>query len=247
MLIDLHTHTRPLSHDSLLSPDELVEAAKAAGLNAVCLTEHDFTWDPEKARDLAQRHSFTVIPGIEVNTEDGHFLAYGLNRYVYGMHRTVELARLVDAAGGALVAAHPHRRQLPPYGGPLRVLRGSPSASGPWRLRNDGGPDGPTGEESPAWGEALEGAAANPAYGYVCAMETINGRGSQRENAFSVALCERLGLPAVAASDAHLRSDVGRCATEFETRIDGVEGLIAELRAGRCRPRLLSYRQPGLR
>jgi len=232
MLIDLHTHTRPLSHDSLLSPDELVEAAKAAGLNAVCLTEHDFTWDPEKARDLAQRHSFTVIPGIEVNTEDGHFLAFGLNRYVYGMHRTVELARLVDAAGGALVAAHPHRRQLPPYGGP----------SGPWHLRHDSDP-----EETSIWGKALEGAAANPAYGYVCAMETINGRGSQRENAFSVALCERLGLPAVASSDAHLRSDVGRCATEFETRIDGVEGLIAELRAGRCRPRLLSYRQPGLR
>ncbi|TEU02097.1 MAG: PHP domain-containing protein, partial [Dehalococcoidia bacterium] len=69
MLIDLHTHTRPLSHDSLLSPDELIEAAKAAGLDAVCLTEHDFTWEPEKVRELSRRHAFTVIPGIEVNTE----------------------------------------------------------------------------------------------------------------------------------------------------------------------------------
>src|SRR3989337_1903653 len=113
MLIDLHTHTQPLSHDSLLSPDDLIEAAKAAGLDAVCLTEHDFTWDPEAVRDLAHRHAFTVIPAIEVTTEDGHFLAFGLGRYVYGMHRSAELARLVEDAGGALIAAHPYRRQLP--------------------------------------------------------------------------------------------------------------------------------------
>ena len=49
MLIDLHTHTHPLSHDSLLSPDELIEAAKAAKLAGVCLTEHDFFWDHTEA------------------------------------------------------------------------------------------------------------------------------------------------------------------------------------------------------
>ncbi len=53
MLIDLHTHTQPLSHDSLLSPDELIEAARAAGLDAVCLTEHDFVWGPEEVRALS--------------------------------------------------------------------------------------------------------------------------------------------------------------------------------------------------
>src|SRR3972149_583374 len=65
MLIDLHTHTRPLSHDSFLTPDDLIEAAKAAGLDAVCLTEHDFVWDPEAARDLARRHSFRITPAPE--------------------------------------------------------------------------------------------------------------------------------------------------------------------------------------
>ena len=225
MLIDLHTHTRPLSHDSLLTPDQLVEAAKAAGLDAICLTEHDFTWDPQEARELARRHAFIVIPAIEVNTEDGHFLAFGLDRYVYGMHRTAELARLVDEAGGVLVAAHPYRRQLPPYGGP----------SGPFELRNDGDRDGAS-----AWTEALDRAAANPAYRYVCAVETLNGRGSERDNRFSRELCERLGLPAVAASDAHQPSDVGRCATELQPTVTDVAGLIRELKAGRCRPLALS-------
>ena len=207
MLIDLHTHTQPLSHDSLLSPDDLIEAAKAAGLDAVCLTEHDFVWDPEAARDLARRHSFRIIPAIEVNTEDGHFLAFGIHRYVYGMHRAGELARLVDEAGGALVAAHPYRRQLP------------------FHLRHDGD-----------WSEALERALANPAYRHVRAIETLNGRGSERENAFAAELCSRLGLPAVAASDAHQRDDVGRCATRFDGAVTDVPSLVRELRGSRFQP-----------
>ena len=207
MLIDLHTHTQPLSHDSLLTPDDLIEAAKAAGLDAVCLTEHDFTWDPDGARDLGRRHAFTVIPAIEVNTEDGHLLAFGVDRYVYGMHRSAELARLVEDAGGALIAAHPYRRQIP------------------FHLRHEGD-----------WSEALDRAAANSAYRHVCAIETLNGRGSERENAFALELCDRLGLPAVAASDAHQRDDVGLCATRFERDVTDAPGLVRELRAGRFQP-----------
>ncbi len=146
MLIDLHAHTHPLSHDSLLSADDLVDAAKQAGLDGVCLTEHDFFWEGAAAADLAKRHHFLVLPGIEVNTEDGHILVFGLVRFVYGMHRTAELARLAAQAGGVMIAAHPYRRQLP------------------FELRHDGD-----------WTAALDGAAANPAYQHVHAIETHNG------------------------------------------------------------------------
>ncbi len=224
MLIDLHTHTQPLSHDSLLTPDDLIEVARAAALDAVCLTEHDFVWDPEEVRDLARRHAFTVLHGIEVNTDDGHFLTFGLDRYVYGMHRTAELARHVQDAAGVLIAAHPYRRQLP------------------WQMGDQRDPEGTS-----AWSDALERAAANPAYQHVCAVETLNGRGSERENAFSGELCRRLGLPAVAASDAHQRSDVGRCATEFQRDIADVPDLVRELRAGRFQPYLRAPRQADLR
>jgi len=207
VLIDLHTHTYPLSHDSLLSPDDLIEAAKEAGLDGVCLTEHDFFWERDNAADLARRHDFLVIPGIEVNTEDGHVLVFGLERFVYGMHRMTELAGLVKSAGGAMVAAHPYRRQLP------------------FELRADGD-----------WSNALAQAAANPAYCHMQAMEAHNGRGSARENDFSHDLCRRLGLREVAASDAHDRRDLGRCATEFERRVGGLTDLIEELKAGRFSP-----------
>jgi predicted metal-dependent phosphoesterase TrpH len=211
MLIDLHTHTHPLSHDSSLTPDELVEAAKSARLDGVCLTEHDFFWDHYKADELSRRHNFLVIPGIEVNTECGHILVFGLTKFVYGMHRLADLAAMVEDAGGAMVAAHPYRRQLP------------------FELRHEGD-----------WTHALERALANPAYAAVHAIETHNGRGTDRENAFAKVVRDRLGLPLTAGSDAHRQADVGACATEFDTQVTGLQGLITELRAGRCRPRMRS-------
>ena len=207
MLIDLHTHTHPLSHDSALTPDALVEAAKKAGLDGVCLTEHDFFWEHEKATELGRRHEFLVIPGIEVNTEHGHVVVFGLKEFVYGMHRLDELVGMVEAAGGAMIAAHPYRRQLP------------------FELTREGD-----------WSEALARASENEAYRHVHAIETLNGRGTERQNAFSAAVCERHSLAQAAGSDAHSAVDVGTCATEFEARISGLGDLIAELKAGRFRP-----------
>jgi len=207
MLIDLHTHTLPLSDDSLLTADELVEEAKRRGLDGVCLTEHDFTWDPAKVQELRERHNFLILPGMEVNTEAGHMLVFGLDRYVYGIHRVEELARIVAEVGGVIIAAHPYRRFL------LFHMR-----------------DGAQYEE--ALGRALK----SPAFRYVHALEVINGNGGQRENAFAHDLRARLGLPGTAGSDAHAKGEVGRCATLFERPIRSLQDLIRELKAGRFRP-----------
>lgn len=204
MLIDLHCHTFPRSDDSFLSPDQLVERAKAVGLDGVCLTEHDFAWEAHKVRELAKRHSFLVIPGIEVNSEDDHILVFGLNRYIHGVQRAAQLAQLVAEGGGAMVGTHPYRR--------LTSL-----------LRMD----------DEFWTMALVRAAANPAFQNVCALKAINGRASQEENLFSWQLCVRLGLPAVAGSDAHEPGDIGTCATRFQRPIADVEDLVRELKASR--------------
>ena len=134
-------------------------------------------------------------------------VVFGLEHYVYGMHRIHELGALVEAAGGVMIGAHPYRRQLS------------------FELRNEGD-----------WSEALDRAVANPAYAHVAAIETLNGRGSSRENAFAAEIASRLGTRQAAASDAHAAADVGRCATEFERRIAGLIDLIAELKSGRFHP-----------
>jgi predicted metal-dependent phosphoesterase TrpH len=207
MLIDLHTHTRPLSWDSILDPDDLIERSKQAGLDGICLSEHDYFWDPEKVRELAKRHSYLVLPAIEINTEDGHMLCYGLEKYVYGMHRAVELAGYVNLSNGAMIAAHPYRRKMP------------------WQVKDD-----------QEYEEALVRAARTPAYTHCAALERLNGRGSVKENTFSARLCDYMNMPGTAGTDSHAAADIGKCATEFERRIETIEDLIEELKAGRFRP-----------
>lgn len=204
MLIDLHSHTWPRSHDSVLNPDDLISRAKASGLDAICFTEHDTVWDQESVDELRAKHDFLVLAGVEISTDDGHVLSFGIDKYVFGMHRSRELASYAEKVGGALVAAHPYRRQMP------------------WFSRNP--------EEYEA---ALEKASHNPAYQYVSGLEEINGRGSEKENDFSHQLCERMSLPGTGGTDSHAISDIGKCATQFERTIRDERELIEELKAGR--------------
>jgi hypothetical protein len=204
LLIDLHTHTRPYSWDSYLSPDDLIERSRAAGLDGICLSEHDYLWDPDEVAALGRRHNYLVLPAIEINTDDGHILVYGIDKYVYGMHRSGELARHVEAASGAMVAAHPYRRQMP------------------WYVEDDRD-----------YLDALVRASHNPAYRHCVALESLNGRGTVKENEFSRRLCEYMDMRGTAGTDSHSRSDIGRVATRFERDIHDVYGLIEELKAGR--------------
>ncbi len=206
MLIDLHTHTRVHSWDSFLSPDALIERAKEAGLDGVCFTEHDFFWDHGAVHELARKHDFLVIPGIEINTEDGHVLCFGLEKYVYGMHRWPELIDHVRRARGAMIAAHPYRRQMP------------------WDAK-----------DRSDYVNGLERALLNPCYTECAGIEVINGRGKEVENQFSAELCERLSMPTAANSDSHALHDIGKCATEFLRPVTDLESLIEELNAGRFR------------
>ncbi len=208
MLIDLHSHTWPSSDDSLLSPIELIQGAKKGGLDGICITEHDWFWDPEEVVDLGKRMDFLVIPGVEITTEEGHLLVFGLDRYVFGMHRARFVKEVLDQnGGGAIVAAHPYRRQFKPE-------------------YND----------KASYEMAIDKACRNAIFSLVDGVEVLNGRGSERENAFSLDVTRRLNLRGVGTSDAHQSHDIARYATRFERRINGLEDLITELRAGRFRP-----------
>lgn len=204
MLIDMHSHTWPRSHDSVLNPDDLIERAKRAGLDAIVFTEHDTLWDQKTVTELRERHEFMVLAGVEISTDDGHMLVFGIDKYVFGMHRSDVLARYVESMGGAMIAAHPYRRQMP------------------WYIRNE-----------QEYEQSLVRASKNPAYQYVQGMEEINGRGSDKENAFSKRLCDMMGMPGSGGTDSHAIQDIGKCATYFERPITSMEDLIREVQAGR--------------
>ncbi len=112
MIIDLHTHTRPWSDDSDLEPAELIHRAKQAGLDAICLTEHDWFWNKNDLARISQEHNFLILPGVELNTEEGHLLVFGVEEYSFGMHRAEYLRQIVDEVGGVMILAHPYRRNF---------------------------------------------------------------------------------------------------------------------------------------
>ena len=208
MLIDLHTHSYPQSDDSFASVDEVIDRAKALGLDGICLTDHDAFWPANKVRELSRKHDFVVLPGSEVNTDAGHTLVFGLERYEFGVHKPRILRQLVDKYGGVMIAAHPYRRRF---------------------LADPG-------REPQARAEMLERAVADDYFQLCDAIEGVNGRGLPEENGFAQDLGAALGLKSTGGSDAHRLPQLGTVATRFERPVRCLDDLIGEIKAGRFWP-----------
>ncbi len=116
MLIDLHCHTKVMSPCSALTPEALVRAARARGLDGVCITEHDALWPADEIARVGAEMEFLILRGMEVTTEVGHVLVFGLERHDPAMATLSELHRIVRAENGLMYLAHPSRRygSLPP-------------------------------------------------------------------------------------------------------------------------------------
>ena len=206
MLIDLHTHTYPLSDDSFVSVDDLIDRAKTLGLDGICLTEHDQFWNLEEVKSLSIRHEFLVLSGSEINTDAGHILVFGLQEYVFGMHKPAFLRQVANKVGGVMIAAHPYRRRYP------RGIHPSPEQVD----------------------EALDRATGEELFGACQAIETLNGRGKPEENRFSQFLSQRLGLAGTGGSDVHREEHIGKACTRFHNRIASLDDLVRELNSGAC-------------
>jgi len=112
VLIDLHCHTLPRSQCSALEPEACVDLARRRGLDGICLTEHDALWPEDEIEKLRVRTAFPVFSGIELTTDMGHVLAFGLSA---GSAHFVSAAVAFAAArtdGALLFLAHPARDGL---------------------------------------------------------------------------------------------------------------------------------------
>jgi 3',5'-nucleoside bisphosphate phosphatase len=77
--IDLHTHSR--ASDGTQSPEELVRAAAAAGLDVLGLTDHDTADGWDEAVEAAVDAGISLVRGMELSTRHAggrgvHLLAY---------------------------------------------------------------------------------------------------------------------------------------------------------------------------
>jgi len=107
--VDLHTHTRFGSNCSYMEPSQLAQRAKEVGLDAVCITEHNAPWEEDALRALSEESGFCLLGGIEVSTELGDVLVFGVKPRLFAGSTIEDLRRTVDEQGGVIIAAHPFR------------------------------------------------------------------------------------------------------------------------------------------
>lgn len=213
-VFDLHVHTVRGSSDSSLTPEQLIQEARRIGLDGVCLTEHSGGWEPHELEKTFKDAGLTVIRALEVDTDMGHVLVYGLHRYVDGIHRVSTLRKAVNRAGGVMVSAHPFRNLFnrPPYNTNL-VFRN---------------PD-----EHP---ETPEHAANHPLFQVVDEIEVANGANTDEENLFTLEVARHLGICGTGGSDVHSTHGLGKCVTVFDGDIKSEADLIEALKARAFRP-----------
>jgi len=202
--IDLHMHSFPASPCSSVSVDQLIQEAKRIGLDAICLTDHNYVWTPEETMDLSQKHGFLVLRGNEITTDQGDMLVFGMYRDVKGIIKLAELKQLIDDSEGFMIAAHPFRGFL--------VFNTSQI------------------------GLTIEKAMERPVFKMVHAIEILNGKVTDQENAFAGKVAAGLNLPATGGSDAHDIKDVGKYATRFSQAIQNEKDLLAALKGGVFEP-----------
>jgi hypothetical protein len=108
---DLHLHT--VHSDGQLRPEELVAAARDAGLDFVASTEHNTS----SAAGIWGRHAtddLLIIDGEEVTTRNGHLVVAGLEsgRWIDWRYRAVDdvlpqVLHEIHRQGAIAIAAHP--------------------------------------------------------------------------------------------------------------------------------------------
>ena len=145
---------------------------------------------------------------MEVSTDLGHILVYGLPRVCVRILYAATLRNVVDHVDGVMFAAHPYRRAFV-------------NTNGRW--------------DAPQPTLTVQKAADRAIVQLVDGLEVYNGATGDRENAMAVAVREYVGVRGIAGSDAHSEHRLGCCATEFERQVRTERELIEELRAGRFR------------
>ena len=186
--IDPHVHT--LASDGIHDVETMIQAAIAAGLDAVAISDHE-RMDAAVAGQAMARYRgwpIEVIVAEEISTRGGHLVGLYLKQRIRPWHSLKDSIARVHEQGGLAIIAHP----LPPY--PLCASEGAIR-----KLMDEADPifhpDG------------IEG--FNP---------TTAGTALRRWSRRAPALAEELGIAATGGSDAHKAENVGTTRTLVKRR-----------------------------
>lgn len=114
----------------MAAPEDLIDRALAIGVEGICVVEHDSYEASETAAEFGEGSGLVVLRGVEVTTDKGHVLVYGVAddrwREVAreGVVPAQALVEFVRDAGGVAVPAHPFRLDHTSMGDALAAIAG---------------------------------------------------------------------------------------------------------------------------
>jgi len=122
--VDLHMHTDH-SSDCATPTDELLRAARDAGLGAIAVTDHNEVSGAHEARDKAEQYGVKVIVGEEVKTADqGEVIGLFVEDKIPRGMTLEETIAAIREQGGLVYVPHPFDRMhsVPDYEHLLKVV-----------------------------------------------------------------------------------------------------------------------------
>ena len=112
----LHLHTTHskgtrITKESLISPREVVNLAVLHGIKAIAITDHNTTSAIPEVERYAKKRGIILIPGIEIDTFDGHLIGLGVNVGIENSVRremsALEVADVIKDDGALVYIPHP--------------------------------------------------------------------------------------------------------------------------------------------
>jgi len=102
---DLHIHSvlSPCS-DELMTPNNILNMAYLNELDIIAVTDHNSMRQLETVLEIAESYDYIVVPGIEIQVEGGHLLAYFSMGYYKAFSNEIEkILHKNDAANEQVV------------------------------------------------------------------------------------------------------------------------------------------------
>jgi predicted metal-dependent phosphoesterase TrpH len=231
MLVDPHVHTAVGSYDSIISPQQLIIKAKQRRIGALCVTDHNSYDGIKETQEVGAREDVIVIKGIEMDTEYGDVLIYGVDISELPSMKLDKLVDMVHAKSGAVVIPHPFvrcdlrqktmRSYLVHYLKEISSKISNEAHSieiGIEQLINF------VQDRDPTLMSILK---------KVDGIEVLNSTCSVLDKWLAFALAEYLGKNKIGSSDAHIPEQVGLYATVFPSDIECERDFIQYLKYGK--------------
>lgn len=105
--VDMHSHTLH-SGDSTTTIDEVVEAVTEAGIDVLCVTDHNSISGVGQLAQVLEREGICrVIAGEEVRTHAGEIIGLFLSQRIPFGENAMHSARVIREQGGLVYVPHP--------------------------------------------------------------------------------------------------------------------------------------------